>query len=114
MSVDVYEVICKIVHLTVRTLSYVCKPAHFLPAHFVRHHDLLSSVSQNHAGSGLDGSASNQLTSGSLLGQPYFGSLRFTYGPLRPTSVSSVPYPVRALPALTNERRDKRTKERAG
>ena len=33
----------------------------------------------------------SRFTSGSLLGQPYFGSLRFTYGPLRPTSV---PYPV--------------------
>ena len=84
MSVDVYEVICKIVHLTVQTLSYVNRSTSgpLRPP---------SRSAELEVGRKWAGSASNQLTSGSLLGQPYFGSLRFTYGPLRPTSV---PYPV--------------------
>ena len=53
-----------------------------LPAHFVRPPDLLSSDSCRK----WAGSASNQLTSGSLLGRPYFGSLWPTTGPLWPTS----------------------------
>ena len=49
-----------------------------LPAHFVRPPDLLSSDSCRK----WAGSASNQLTSGSLLGRPYFGSLPAHFGPL--------------------------------
>ena len=78
MSVDVYEVICKIVHLTYGTNAFICKPAHFRPTSSALTNDLLSSDPCRK----WAGSASNQLTSGSLLGQPYFGSLTAHFGPL--------------------------------
>ena len=72
-----------------RRVTHFRVPAHFdlRPRPPDLHADLLSSDSCRK----WAGSASNQLTSGSLLGCPYFGSLWPTTGPLRPTSV---PYPV--------------------
>ena len=90
---DVYEVIiiCKIVHLTVRTLSYVNRPTSGPLRPPSRSAELRTMPE---VGRKCLESAHFRLTSGPALlrfTSVHFGSLRFTYGPLRPTSV---PYPV--------------------